>query len=537
MNQKFEKESLPPSADRLALGMREMGYTFKGAIADLVDNSISAGASNVDIFIEAIFGGFIRVGVVDDGYGLNLEQIRDAMKYGSEEKHDPDSLSKFGLGLKTASSAFSKKFSLISRAADSTEVCFATWDIDEIVRLNDWILLKGIASADYIEILDRFVLANGTLVLWENIDKLIPDKSRHKANEVKKLIRLYESELLEHLSLVFQRFIDPSKFPEITHSVKIRVNGVEIVAFDPFCEEEKDTTIIVEKPYELVLPSGKKGLISIRGFVIPRRERFSTSEAETNARIGNQNQGLFIYRKNRLITGPDWQGIYKPEPHYSLARVDISFNPDLDEILKVGVRKSDITLDQDIKEFLSTDILPLVRNYASTRYREGQRPVITDPHSSIHKGSNKAVGNVEKELGDVKVVSVDNAKNMATIENRFGTSTIRLLTPTEEHKDEPFITTAGSLVDGVFWEPVIHEKRRAVAINTGHPFYDRVYLPSKQTEVVIQSFDRLIWALALGEMSTTNERVKDFYEQLRIDVSRYLRKLSETLPESDSQNA
>jgi len=537
MNQEIEKESLPPSADRLALGMREMGYTFKGAIADLVDNSISAGASNIDIFIEAIFGGFIRVGVVDDGHGLNMDQIRDAMKYGSEAKHDPDSLSKFGLGLKTASSAFSKKFSMISRTDKSKEVYFATWDIDEIVRVNDWILSKGSASSDQIEILDRFTKENGTLVLWENIDKLIPEKSRHKANEVKKLIKIHEGDLTEHLSLVFQRFLSPSKFSEISHQVKIRVNGKDVEAFDPFCEDEKDTTVIVNKPYELVLPSGKTGIITIRGFVIPRREKFSNSDAESRARIGNQNQGLFIYRKNRLITGPDWQGIYKPEPHYSLARIDISFNPDLDEILKVGVRKSDITLDQDIKEFLSTEILPLVRNYASTRYREGQRSTIVDPDTSIHKGSNKAVGSLEKDLGEVKVVSVDDLKSTATIENRFGTSTVRLLKPTEGHKDEPFITTAESLIDGVFWEPVIHENRRAVAINSSHPFYDRVYLPSKQTEVVIQSFDRLIWAIALGEMSTTNERVKDFYEQLRIDVSRYLRKLSETLPESESYDA
>ena len=537
MTQEIETESLPPSADRLALGMREMGYTFKGAIADLVDNSISAGAANIDIFIEAIFGGHIRVGVVDDGHGLNMEQIRDAMKYGSEAKNDPDSLSKFGLGLKTASSAFSKRFSLISRIDKSNEVYFATWDIDEIVLKNDWIISKGKANSEQIEILDRFIQNNGTLVLWENIDKLIPEKSRHKANEVKRLIKIHESDLMEHLSLVFQRFLAPNKFPEISHPVNIRINGKEFEAFDPFCEDEQDTTVIVNKPYELLLPSGKKGIISIRGFVIPRRERFSTSEAESSARIGNQNQGLFIYRKNRLITGPDWQGIYKTEPHYSLARIDISFNPDLDEILKVGVRKSDITLDQDIKEFLSTEILPLVRNYASTRYREGQRPVLVDPDTSIHKGSNKAVGNLEKDLGDVKVVGIDDSKSTATIKNRFGTSTVRLLKPAEGHKDEPYITTAESLVDGVFWEPVIHESRRAVAINSSHPFYDRVYLPSKQTELVIQSFDRLIWALALGEMSTTNERVKDFYEQLRIDVSRYLRKLSETLPESESYNA
>jgi len=536
MKQEIEVESLPPSANRLALGMREMGYTFKGAIADLVDNSISAGATNIDIFIEAIFGGYVRVGVVDDGHGLELNQIRDAMKYGSDAKHDLDSLSKFGLGLKTASSAFSKKFSMISRTKASNEVYFATWDIDEIVRVNDWKISKGKANTDQVEILDRFVKNNGTLVLWENIDKLIPEKSRHKANEVKKIIKINESDLLEHLSLVFQRFLEPKKYDSISQQVKIRVNGKEVEAFDPFCEDEQDTTVIINKPYELVLPSGKKGVITIRGFVIPRRERFSTPEAESAARIGNQNQGLFIYRKNRLITGPDWQGIYKPEPHYSLARVDISFDPDLDEILKVGVRKSDITLDQDIKEFLSTEILPLVRNYASTRYREGQRPTLVDPDASIHKGSNKAVGNVEKDLGEIKIVSTDDAKNVATIENRFGTSTVRLLKPTEGHKDEPFITTAETLIDGVFWEPVIHESRRAVAINASHPFYDRVYLPSKQTEVVIQSFDRLIWALALGEMSTTNERVKDFYEQLRIDVSRYLRKLSETLPESESYN-
>jgi len=537
MNQDIETESLPPSADRLALGMREMGYTFKGAIADLVDNSISAGAQDVDIFIEAIFGGYIRVGVVDNGHGLNMEQIRDAMKYGSEAKHDPDSLSKFGLGLKTASSAFSKRFSMISRVANSKDVYHATWDIDEIVKRNDWILAKGRASSDQIEILDRFTKENGTLILWENIDKLIPEKIRHKANEVKKLIKIHESDLMEHLSLVFQRFLNPAKFPEISQKINLRVNGKEVEAFDPFCEDEVDTTLIIDKPYELVLPSGKTGIITIRGFVIPRRERFSTPEAESQARIGNQNQGLFIYRKNRLITGPDWQGIYKTEPHYSLARIDISFSPNLDEILKVGVRKSDITLDQDIKEFLSTEILPLVRNYASTRYREGQRINPVDPNSSIHKGSNKAVGNLEKDLGDVKIVSTDVQKNTATIENRFGTSTVRLLKPTEQHKDEPFITTSDNLLDGVFWEPVIHENRRAVAINSTHPFYDRVYLPSKQTEVVIQSFDRLIWALALGEMSTTNERVKDFYEQLRIDVSRYLRKLSDTLPESESYDA
>jgi hypothetical protein len=142
------------------------------------------------------------------------------------------------------------------------------------------------------------------------------------------------------------------------------------------------------------------------------------------------------------------------------------------------------------------------------------------------------VGQVEGEVSEVKIVTTNQSTGEATLENRNGEFTIRLLKPEESKKDEPFITPQESLRDGVLWEPVISENRKAVALSMSHPFYNRVYLPSKQKDVVIQSFDYLIWALALGEMNTMNDKVKHFYEQLRIDVGRILRHLSETLPEA-----
>jgi hypothetical protein len=286
---------------------------------------------------------------------------------------------------------------------------------------------------------------------------------------------------------------------------------------------------------EVELPNGRNGIVKVRGYILPRKESLVTQQAKDNAAISNDNQGIYIYRQNRLIHGPDWQGIYGSEPHYSLARVEFSFEHDLDDIFEVDVQKSRIILEADIRDFLQNFVLKQIRSVAVQRYRDGQIAGAGKKSKSLHGSANSSLRDVEEDATSLKIVTQNPETGEATIENRNGVATIRLLKPEEANREQPYIVPEESLRDGVFWEPVINESRKAVAISTSHPFYNRIYLPAKQKEVVIQSFDYLLWALAMGEMNTMNDKVRSFYEQLRIDVSRQLRLLSESLPEAEDE--
>src|ERR1043166_1683520 len=91
-----------PGARRLVKSLRDLGYDFVRAVADLVDNSVAARASRVDITIK-FDGADSWVRIADDGAGMAGSTINEAMRYGTERDYEADDLGKFGLGLKTAS--------------------------------------------------------------------------------------------------------------------------------------------------------------------------------------------------------------------------------------------------------------------------------------------------------------------------------------------------------------------------------------------------------------------------------------------------
>jgi len=126
-------ECLPDPA-RVTEGLRDTGYEFDTAIADIIDNSIAAEADLVEVSIDMDPKGDVIVRIVDNGRGMDREGLINALRYGSKKRDDPSSLGKFGLGLKTASTAFCRRLSLISRNVAGGETLKATWDLDEIGR-------------------------------------------------------------------------------------------------------------------------------------------------------------------------------------------------------------------------------------------------------------------------------------------------------------------------------------------------------------------------------------------------------------------
>ena len=146
---------LPPNPSRLIEGLRDTGYDFNTALADIVDNSIDAAATKIAIKIRKDTDGDMLVTVADNGCGMDEQTLLDGMTYGASGKPDPSRLGKFGLGLKTASTAFCLRLSVITRASNDSQVFKATWDLDHVVESGKWELLLDEPVTHDLEMLDE----------------------------------------------------------------------------------------------------------------------------------------------------------------------------------------------------------------------------------------------------------------------------------------------------------------------------------------------------------------------------------------------
>ncbi len=217
---------LNPSPARLIEGLRDTGYDFNTAMADLVDNSIAANASIINVKIDMDTQDNIHVYIADNGCGMDFDGLKNAMRYGSAERDDPNSLGKFGLGLKTASTTFCRSLSVLSKG-DNNEYNKVQWDLDEIVSTNSWKLLQPELDDDEIEYLEETTNGNnGTLVIWDKVDRLIKKTDYKKTVAKANALTKYINNLKFHFSMVYQRFLDPN-YPGTNH-IKLYVNGEEI---------------------------------------------------------------------------------------------------------------------------------------------------------------------------------------------------------------------------------------------------------------------------------------------------------------------
>lgn len=522
--------TVPPDVARISEGLRDTGYDFNTAIADVIDNSLAADATLIDIRIGADFGGNIIVSVGDNGIGMQHDELINAMKYGSRRRANPKSLGKFGLGLKTASTAFCRRLSVLSRGAGSAPNR-ATWDLDVMAERNAWDLEVDVPSnAELILLNDVAGDSSGTIVLWEQVDRLLDsysDKtSRHFKNALKKL----ESSLREHIATVYQRFLDEKDARE--KNVEITLNGVPIDAWDPFCLIET-VEPVASQLVPVQLANGTTATFTVRAFILPRKEEFKTDEARIAAKIANDNQGVYVYRENRLIHGPDWMGMFKQEPHLSLLRVELSFDHKLDDAFQVDIKKSRILLNETLYEWLSDKFLSGPRREAQARYRRGAASVATGAAALLHTPASNVIQQKSGALTTAQVSQVDGAGGKFTVTNKSGTTTTVLKIIEPEESGTIHIATASTLDNGVLWEPTYGKGgRAAVALNTGHPFYTKAYLPNKENSTVIQALDYVLWALAQAELNNINDETKEAFEEYRIEVSRNLKKLVSDLPDA-----
>ena len=525
----FGQFVLPPDAERTIEGFRDTGYDFNTAVADLVDNSVAAKATKIQIIFNLSDEGEIQFALLDNGTGMKHASLWNAMQYGSSVVGQQSALSKFGMGLKTASTSQARKLVVTSRADKKSPLISATWDLDLVAASNQWLI-------DFYEPDDvsseLFDLAapegHGTVLEWRKVDRILLAQKQFTQKRRLNAFKKMEQSLSVHLGTVFQRFIDPSIAQSQT--VEITVNGSQVEPWDPFGISHG--TFV--RSFKLSV-DGLDSIVDVKSYVLPREEQV---DGEINYKLefrpANDNQGVYVYRENRLIAGPDWLGLVKKEPHANLARMELNFDRSWDDLFGVDVKKSEIKIQDFIRDELISE-MNYVRNLADERRRKGQKRANA---VDMHQGAAKVIAGKAKDLSGATVTDAIPGKASAGVVNTFGPQQlkVRVLAPTSAANTKISIAPNG-LDDGKLWEPTVTANIESgvtdvsIAISATHPFYRKVYSPQRGNPPAIQALDFLLWALANAELNYTNDQNRKTLEDFRFEISRNLRTLVEDLPE------
>ncbi|WP_237570096.1 ATP-binding protein [Mycolicibacterium lacusdiani] len=321
-----------PDPAALVESLRAFGYTPQTAVADLIDNSITATADR--IWIEFDWDGAdSRIAIGDNGLGMTEAELKQAMRPGSmspQEKRAVDDLGRFGLGLKTASFSQCRELTVITKTkADGVHA--RQWDLDTVVATHEWRLLHGYPEncADLAERLDA--QPRGTVVVWQHLDRIVGTADVDDEDAHRRFLELARS-VRSHLSMTFHRFLAPREGRTVT------VNDHEVPPWDPFLSRSRARQVLAAE--ELPLAGGK---VVVQPVVLPHRSKLTAEEFElaSGERGWNSLQGFYVYRNKRLLVAGDWLGLgFQKEEHYKLARIQVDIANEMDALWQIDVRKS-----------------------------------------------------------------------------------------------------------------------------------------------------------------------------------------------------
>jgi len=371
-----------PGASAMIQSLRAYGYSLNTAIADLIDNSITAKAKNIWLHMHWN-GENSWISIMDDGAGMDEKKLVNAMRPGSKnplEERSAEDLGRFGLGLKTAS--FSQCCSLtVGSHISGGPTHFRRWDLDYVGDHNQWRLLKTIRTGSEALFSKLEDLEHGTIVLLENIDRICSNQNKTDESARRKFMDRISS-LQNHLSMVFHRFM------EDRNGINIYINGIDdnhkVKPWDPFLSDE----IATQKQ-----PSERKvfhdGAVEIEGYILPHKDKLGPSKYDyaSGPNGWNDQQGFYVYRNKRLLVAGSWLGLggrrsgWAKEEHYKLARIKVDIPNCMDSTWQLDVKKSKAvppTITTRWLEKYAAEVRKVARSVFSHRGQYGNRQSTKD---------------------------------------------------------------------------------------------------------------------------------------------------------------
>ena len=341
----------PPEARPLMTSARSFGnYDLAGALADLIDNSLNAGAHNIELY--CLFNeGAPKVSVIDDGHGMSETELHAAMRPASQDplkERSLDDLGRFGWGMKSASFSQCKRLTVIS--IRNGKASGAVWDHS---TLDNWQM--GVLSPTEIVNLSSIPAERkcGTEVIWNDCDRLSENETLSE-----KGFNALVAHTKSRLALTFHRFLAGTSGRK---RLSMSINGHTVSPYDPFCTKHNATQIL---PPEILELNGKK--IKIQPYVLPHYSKLRSTEHDRLAGTDGllKNQGFYVYRNDRLIIKGTWFRLAKFGELAQLVRISVDIPNSLDDLWKITVDKSDAQLPSILRTRLS-DIVAGLRKRSS----------------------------------------------------------------------------------------------------------------------------------------------------------------------------
>lgn len=346
-------EDATPNPEFLIKSIAEQGYSLETAIADLIDNSISAQADKTEVLLDTRTKPFTLY-LADNGVGMDEKTLRAALQFPSsspDHTRGPSDLGRFGLGMKTASFSQTRCFTVISKKKGSELYSGRTWDVDFLKEnkwrmivnsneeINDLVSEYSALSKAHLNSFENFE-AN-TIIIWKGLFKYenyIEDKH---CKDV--LSRELSKVANEHLSLVFHRFMERKNLP-----LQIRLNNHLVKPYNPFPIGENGFRAIEDKHRTFGNDS-----IKIEGFVLPSRSIDEVKNGLTQWTTPSKGlmdmEGIYIYRSDRVILFGGWNGLIKKSQRLQLARLRVEIGNNADHLLHLNIAKSQVIIPHDLR--------------------------------------------------------------------------------------------------------------------------------------------------------------------------------------------
>ena len=339
----METIDLPPFAPSLIESTRAIGYSLEAAIADIIDNSIAANATQIDVSFFPLDGAYISI--LDNGNGMDSNEITQSMQYGSQnplETRNEYDLGRFGLGLKTASLSQCRKLTVVSKKDGVLQA--RQWDIDHVIEARTWSLIvfneeDELSKIPNIEMLRQ--LDSGTLVVWQNLDRM----RAGTIDFAKSMGRQFDA-VREHISLVFHRYISGEQG---LNKITIKINNTDVSATDPFLIGKSDPTM-QEETIKV-----QNAFIKVQPFILPHMDKMTNEEIKS---LGGKDglrklQGFYVYRNKRLLVWGTWFRMMRKGELSKLARIRVDIPNSLDELWTLDIKKSTATPPEEVLENLA----------------------------------------------------------------------------------------------------------------------------------------------------------------------------------------
>lgn len=541
-------------ADAFLRGMRDIGYKSPAwALAEELDNAWQAGATTVSIRFgfDAANQSQAKpdmVAICDDGNGLIPEMISYAVRWGGTDREDDrKGFGRFGYGLPSSLVSLAKRYTVYSKTRKSSwhavtvdleELAEAAGDMDSTEKLLT--PLKSEPPAWVLKAEDRIALntvPSATVIVLENLDRL-------KKLSGWILAKSLQEKLLQQFGVIYRHML-----PER----KIVINGVLAQAVDPlflmehgrFFDETPVKAEQVETHSFTMAGEGGEGIVTIRASVLPPNfqsvdpKDYGTHRGKTNKRweIMRDYNGILICRGKRQIdtVSPPWT---KFQTYDANVKVEIDFDPALDEFFGITTAKQQIVIDDDMWQKLKSKgknaggVVDLITDMR-TRFtslqdelkaqaenrptEEGQRPSVAAMEAAeIFKTSPAEPTPEQAAEAERNIEHAADERSRATGE------------PFEEAKEKvqqeasksKWQVEFAAIEEGPFYRPKRLGDQKRLVINTEHPFYTKLYVAAGAD--VKAALEVLLFVLAERELDSRGE-AETFYKSERQKWSERLR--------------